>query len=197
MTEELLRMLVWTDYRLLVLFAILIPLGLLIWSFQKKIEAVQRLLVIYGRVASLLIITVYLMIPSWGIAYLTGFLARVFVVISLWFWVDLNEEIRDIKPSTFKLAISSWRWAMTAYGVLGAIGFSFFVPCAWQSNPVGVNSCKIWLEAPWFYKQVFHGGSTPAFLGFLGMMALCIYSIYFLYFIIGKLTKQGRMAIEQ
>ena len=58
------RPLVWTDYRLAVLFTVLIPLVLLVWSSINGTESIVRLLVIYWRVASLLMITVYLMMAS-------------------------------------------------------------------------------------------------------------------------------------
>ena len=62
---------VWMDYRLAVLFTIAIPLFLLIWAFVKNSEAIQHLLIIYWRVASLLAITVYLMIAAAPISFLT------------------------------------------------------------------------------------------------------------------------------
>ena len=46
------RPLVWMDYRLAVLFTVLIPLILLLWAFIQKAQAMQRLLVIYWRVSS-------------------------------------------------------------------------------------------------------------------------------------------------
>ena len=60
------RPLIWMDYRLGVLLAVIIPLVLLIWALFQRQEAMQRLLIIYWRVASLLMITVYLMVPAWG-----------------------------------------------------------------------------------------------------------------------------------
>ncbi|MFN7567632.1 MAG: DUF3177 family protein, partial [Microcystis sp.] len=46
------RPLVWIDYRLAVLFTVIIPSILLIWSLFAKIESLQKLLIIYWRVAS-------------------------------------------------------------------------------------------------------------------------------------------------
>ena len=85
------RPLVWIDYRLAVLFTVIIPAILLIWSLFAKIESLQKLLIIYWRVASLLLITVYLMIASWPIGFVTSFLAKILIPISLWFWVDIND----------------------------------------------------------------------------------------------------------
>ncbi|MGB7487802.1 MAG: DUF3177 family protein, partial [Phormidesmis sp.] len=73
------RPLVWTDYRVALLIAVFIPLTLLIWSWVKKSEAISALLIIYWRVASLLVITVYLMMASWSIGFLTAMLAKTII----------------------------------------------------------------------------------------------------------------------
>jgi len=59
-----------------------------------KAEAIQRLLTIYWRVSSLLAITIYLLIAALPVGFISGLMARI-IPISLWFWVDLNEEIED------------------------------------------------------------------------------------------------------
>ena len=52
MTQLWFRPYVWMDYRLALLFTLIIPLILLIWTFVQKAEAMQRLLIIYCRVSS-------------------------------------------------------------------------------------------------------------------------------------------------
>lgn len=192
------RPLVWMDYRLGVLLAVIVPLVLLIWALFHKQEAMQRLLIIYWRVASLLIITVYLLIPDWKIGFISDFAARVLIPISLWFWVDLNEEIRDIPQSLLKLVFTSWRWAMTAYCILGAIAKAFFLPCGISDTRMKTSFCQVWLEAPQAYRDFFHTKSgNEGFLGFLGAVGLVIYIIYLAYFVLIRLGKQGRSALEQ
>ena len=192
------RPLVWMDYRLGVSIAVIIPFVLLIWvSFQRQ-EAMQRLLIIYWRVASLLMITVYLLIPNWRIGFVTGFAARLLIPISLWFWADLNEEIRDIPQSILKLVFTSWRWATTAYCVLGAIAKSLFLPCSFSSTAVETSFCQVWLEVPQAYRNFFHTKpGNEGFLGFLGAVGLVVYIIYLAYFVLIRLGKQGRSALEQ
>ena len=150
------RPLVWMDYRLGVLSAVIVPLVLLIWSLFARKEAITRLLIIYWRVASLLMITVYLLIPDWKIGFITSFAAKVAIAISLWFWVDLNEEIRDLPQSAFKLVFTSWRWAMTGYCVLGAIAQSIFLPCGLSTERANDAFCQVWLEAPQAYRNLLH-----------------------------------------
>ena len=197
MEETLLRSLAWTDYRLAVLFALIMPLALSIWALGQKIPSIQRLLVIYWRVASLFMITIYLLIPVWSVGYLTGLASRILIPIALWFWIDVNDEIRDLPKSKLKLVITSWRWAMTVYCILGVIAHIPLASCAFTPSPTENTLCRAWLEAPWGYKLIFHSEATTGFLGFLGMSSLIVYAIYFFYFLLVRLGKQGRMALEQ
>jgi hypothetical protein len=197
MQDELLRSLVWTDYRLALLFTVLIPLILLIWAFVQKVDSMVRLMIIYWRVSSLLAITVYIFIAGWPIAFISGFLARLLIPISLWFWVDINDDIQDMQPRPLKLALTSWRWAITIYSILGALVMIPSLPCAFAQGAIRTPSCQAWLEAPLVFKQMFHPGSRPEFLGFIGMMFLFFYVFYLSYFVLIRLGKQGRSAMEQ
>ena len=197
MSQDLLRSLVWMDYRLAVLFTVVLPLVLLLWAVLAKAEAMQRLLVIYWRVASLLAITVYLMIGSLPVSFVASILARVLIPVSLWFWVDLNEEIQDQRRSPLKLAFSAWRWAVSVYCVLGAIASVPFLQCALSKETFATVFCQVWLDPSFGYKAFFHAGSKPQFLGFLGIAGLIVYVIYLGYFVLVRLGKQGRSAVEQ
>lgn len=92
------RTLVWLDYRLAALFAVGLPLVLLIWASVRQERALQRLLGIYWKVASLLLIAVLLLTDNRPLGYVVAVLAQLLVVVSLWFWVDLNEELADLPP---------------------------------------------------------------------------------------------------
>ncbi|NJL81835.1 MAG: DUF3177 family protein [Chloroflexaceae bacterium] len=194
--ENWLRSLVWMDYRLALLLTVIVPLALLVWAFVKKAEAIQRLLVIYWRVASLLMIVVYLMIFSWPYSFILSFCARILIPVSLWFWVDINEEIREQRRTRLRLAFSSWRWAATLYSLLGAIALVPFFSCAFTAGAIDTPYCRVWLEAPLLYKQLIHPNATPGFLGFLGFTGLFFYGLFLLYFLVFRLGKQGRTALE-
>ncbi|HEY9874034.1 MAG TPA: DUF3177 family protein [Candidatus Obscuribacterales bacterium] len=191
------RPLVWTDYRLALLFTILIPLILLIWAYVQKVEAIQRLLIIYWRVASLVVITLYLMIAAIPVGFVSSFLCRILIPLSLWFWVDVNEEIDDLSPRPLKLALTAWRWAITIYCILSSLALIPFLPCAFSSEIIKTPFCQVWFEAPWLYKAYFHANSKPQFLGFLGILALIIYGFSLSYFVLIRLGKQGRSAMQQ
>ncbi|MBW4648136.1 MAG: DUF3177 family protein [Kastovskya adunca ATA6-11-RM4] len=197
MEEGLLRSLVWTDYRLALLFTVIIPIILLIWAFVQRAEFIQRLLIIYWRVSSLFAITIYILIAAWPIGFATGFFARLLIPIALWFWADLNEEIDDQPPRPLKLAVTSWRWAITIYSTLGALFALPFLRCAFVERAIQTPSCRIWIEPSLLFKQYIHPASRPEFLGFLGMTGLFIYVICLSYFILVRLGRQGRSAIQQ
>jgi hypothetical protein len=197
MQEGILRSLVWTDYRLALLFTVLIPLILLIWAFVQKADSMVRLFIIYWRVSSLLAITVYIMIAAWPISFVSGWCARILIPISLWFWADVNEDIEDQPPRPLKLAVTSWRWAVTIYSILGAIASIPFLRCAFVQGAINNSFCRVGLEPALLFKQYFHPGSKPEFLGFLGMVGLLIYVLYLSYFVLIRLGKQGRSAMEQ
>lgn len=193
---SLLRAVVWTDYRLAVLFTVFLPLVLLIWAFVQKNEPINHLLNIYWKVASLLAITVYLMIGGFGISFLTAVMARVLIPVSLWFWADLNEEIREQPGSILKLMVNSWRWAVTIYNILGVAILIPFLPCAFSKTRLATADCQTWLEAPLLYKQYFHASNTNGFLGFFGIVGLVIYLAALAWFVFVRLGKQGRQAIN-
>ncbi|WP_138498545.1 DUF3177 family protein [Nostoc sp. PA-18-2419] len=191
------RPFVWIDYRLAVLFLVIIPLILLIWAFVQKAEGIQRLLGIYWRISSLLAITVYLMIAQYPVSFISGFMARILIPISLWFWVDLNDEIEYQTTKYLKLVFTSWRWATTVYCILGAVTSALFLSCAFSGNALKTPYCRVWFEAPLLFKEYFHANSKAEFLGFLGIIGLVIYVLYLSYFVLIKLGKQGRTATPQ
>ncbi len=193
-----LRPLVWMDYRLAIVFTVIAPLILLLWSVIKKKEAMQKLLIIYWRVASLLMITVYLMIPGWKISFLTGIAGRLLIPLTLWFWVDLNEEIRDLPKSALKFVFTSWRCSVTIYCILWVEANSLFIPCGLDTATAQTAKCQVWLEAPLMYREILHSKpGNEGFLGFLGACGLCVYILYLVYFLLVRLGKQGRSALEQ
>jgi Protein of unknown function (DUF3177) len=191
--------LVWTDYRLAVLFLVLMPLVLLIWATVQQAEAMQRLLIIYWRVSSLLAITVYLLIGALPIGFLSGWLARILIPLGLWYWADLNEEIREQPARSLKTTFMAWRWAATIYCGLGVLAQTTILQCAFLSSDqvVDTPACQVWLQAPWLFREFAHRAAKPWFLGGLGLLALVIYALYLGYFVFFRMGKRKRSAISQ
>ncbi|MGC1309987.1 MAG: DUF3177 family protein [Phormidesmis sp.] len=191
------RSLVWTDYRLALLFAVFIPLTLLIWSWVSKSESVSLQMTIYWRVASLLAITVYLMIGGFAVSFITALLSKILIPISLWFWADLNEEIREQPKRSLHLGFSAWRWAISTYCAVGVLVQLWYVRCAFSNALLASETCQVWMEPSLLFKDYFHGGLTRPFLGFWGIVGLAIYAAYLGYFLLVRLGRQGRSALNQ
>jgi Protein of unknown function (DUF3177) len=190
---------VWTDYRLAVIFAVLVPLALVVWSFLNQSEGIYKLMVIYWRVASLLGITVYLLIGALPIGFLAGWLAMVLIPISLWFWIDINDEIRDMPNTNLKLLATTWRWAISLYCAASGLFQLSSLRCAFlaHSQLKEDAACNLWLQAPWGFREVLHSSTKPWFLGTLGIIGLVIYGLLFSYFVFFRLGKVKRTALGQ
>ena len=80
---------------------------------------VVRLLGLYWKVASLMGISVLLLVDERPLGYLTAVVAPVLMVVSVWFWVDLNEELAD-QPAwkALPLTVRLWRWALSGFAVI-------------------------------------------------------------------------------
>uniref|UniRef100_B8HUM3 DUF3177 domain-containing protein n=1 Tax=Cyanothece sp. (strain PCC 7425 / ATCC 29141) TaxID=395961 RepID=B8HUM3_CYAP4 len=193
MALELLRSLVWMDYRLAVLFTVIMPLILLLWAVIQNAQPIVHLMVIYWRVASLLMISLYLMVAQMPVSFLTSWGALILIPLSLWFWIDLNEEVAD-RQGALKLAFTSWRWGITLYAIAAVLGQLPFLNCAFSAGALDTRTCQIWLEPAMLYQQILHPNAKIGTLGFLASGALIIYVLSFGYFILFRLTKQGRSA---
>ena len=195
MDATLIRQLVWLDYRLALLFTVLIPFGLLVWAFRSDSEAIRKSLLLYWRVASLLLITIYLAIGSLGISYISGIVALVLIVLALWFWQDLNEDIEASRKS-LKPIYLGWRWATTVYCVL-SVGFRLlFANCAFINAEQLGDICKTWFEPPLSFSTTFHNGVPVENLAFVGAVGGIVYILYLFFFLAFSLPKTGRIAFR-
>lgn len=197
MPQVWLTTLVWTYYRVAVLFYVLVPLGLLVWAWVQRARAIVTLLGIYWQVSSLLMITVYLMIGALPIGFPVSLLAQILLPVCLWFWVDLNEEIAE-RPGPLAWAIRVWRWIVTWATSLGALAMLPFLRCGFLSSAalVADGQCRVWLEAPWGYRELFHRNVPTTDLGFWGVLGLVVYGLALAYFLLVRLAKQGRTALS-
>ncbi len=181
--------LIWLDYRLAVLFTLIVPMVLLIWALVKKVPVIIGLMIIYWKVASLLAITIALVLSGSSLSFFSALAAKILIPISLWVWIDINEEINDLPPKAIKLALTAWRWAITVYCVLGAIALLPFVQCGLSAQS---NFCQAWFKLP----LLASAAVNPGTLGGLATAALIGYALCFGYFLLVRFPKQGRMAID-
>jgi hypothetical protein len=195
------RSLVWLDYRLAALFALGLPLVLLVWSALKQERALLRLLAIYWKVASLLLITVLLLTDNRPLGYLLALVAQLLLVVSVWFWVDLNEELADLPPwRPLPFVVRAWRWGLSAFGLLGALLSAQALDCV--RGGVTRPICRVWLEAPddlhggvaRVFDFLFGGSWTGTIAAFVGYVALVGYAVGLLQWLLVRLPKHGRVA---
>jgi hypothetical protein len=194
------RALVWLTYRLAATFAVGVPLVLLIWSAWRREPMVLRLLGIYWKVASLMAISLLLLMDQRPLGYATAVVAPVLMVISLWFWVDLNEELAD-QPSwrPLPLVVKVWRWAFSGFGLLSLVMSATGLGCM---QPLASSSCLTWLEAPQgihglaatVFNFLFGGQWTEAVAAFVGYVALVAYLAGLLQWLLVRLPRYGRVA---
>ena len=200
MNELTYRALVWLTYRLAATFAVGVPLVLLIWSSWRREPMVMRLLGIYWKVASLMAISLLLLTDQRPLGYATAVVAPLLMVISLWFWVDINEELAD-QPSwrPLPLVVKVWRWAFSGFGLL-SLGMSVTgLGCMQQLQS---PACLAWLEAPQgihglaatVFNFLFGGLWTEAVAAFVGYVALVAYLAGLLQWLLVRLPRYGRVA---
>ena len=194
------RSLVWLTYRLGATFALGLPLVLLIWSSVRRQPVITRLLSIYWKVASLLVITLLLLTDQRPLGFVTALLAPVLMTLSVWFWVDLNEELADSPlRNPLSLTVRLWRWALSGFSVLAtAMAVSSF-SCVMA---VQGADCKAWLEAPQglhvvlerVFDFLFGGDWNEGVAAFFGYVMLVAYAVGLLQWLLMRLPRQGRVA---
>ena len=195
------RALVWLTYRLAATMALGLPLVLLIWSTWRGDSVVQRLLGLYWKVASLMMISLLLLTDERPLGYVTAVVAPVLMVVTVWFWVDLNEELAD-QPTwrPLPLTVRLWRWALSGFGVISLATTATGLRC--MESPS--SDCAAWLEAPQglhrvvetVFDFVFGGQWSEPVAAFVGYVALVAYLAGFLQWLLVRLPRHGRVAGE-
>ncbi len=170
---------IWWDFRLAVVLTVFVPLGLLIWAYASHNQAVRELLGIYWQVASLLAITVYLMIGGIPVGFLTGPAARAAIPIALWFWPVLSLAIAE-NPGWLSRVFLVWRWLVSVYMAVGFLFSLAFAPCAFQ-QPISAG-CQVWWQPPLGFREIFHPGIPKSTLGLVGVIGLGVYGLVAAYF---------------
>ncbi|GCE64582.1 hypothetical protein OMCYN_00500 [cyanobiont of Ornithocercus magnificus] len=179
-----------------------LPLILLIWAVIRREGSLVRLLTIYWKVASLMAISMLLLTNARPLGFLTAFMAPCLMVSSVWFWVDINEELADLPPwRPLPFTVRFWRWMLSGFCMLSAAMAVFALPCL---NDVNSNKCRVWLQVPQWLHQVaeqtfslvFGGEWTRAIAAFMGYVSLIIYTATLVHWLLIRLPRQGRVAGE-
>ena len=203
MPDPYYRSLVWLDVRLGVLFAVGVPLVLLAWSFTRRQQALIRLMGLYWKVSSLFLIALLLLVDRRPSGYLLLLLAPLLILATLWFWVDLNEELADMPPwRPLPLTVRIWRWSLSLLSLFSAALAFTALPCMPSKSAAGL--CQAWLEAPRglnnavdkVFDFAFGADWNPGVAAFFGYLALVAYVVGFLQWLLVRLPRHGRVAGE-
>jgi len=192
--------LVWLAYRLGATFFFGIPLVLIFWSSLKKETSISRLLSIYWKVSSLIAISILLLTSKQPIGFITLFASPILIVCSLWFWVDLNEELNEMPPwRPLPLTVKIWRWGISFLGIFYTfLSFASLSCFQFSQTP----NCIAWIEGPQNLHQItkvilnflFGGNWTQPLSGFIGYIFLVAYCIGLIQWLLIRFPKQGRIA---
>ena len=202
MSETLLQQLVWAHYRTAVVITVGLPLVIMVWAMLKREGAIVRLLNLYWKVSSLLAITVLLMAGDDPMAFAAGVAAQVLILITLWFWADINEELADLPPwRPLPLTTRLWRWGLSTFALFG-ISLSGTALVCMGAARVGVSSCAVWQQPPSGLSELLGvvlgfllgaewGNGIARFVGYLGLGA---YAVGLLQWLLVRWPRYGRSA---
>ena len=200
LTEPQFQILVWLSYRIAATFAFGLPLFLLIWAKRSNLRSIDRLLSIYWKVSSLYAINLLFLSVESQLGPLISLVAPILMVVSIWFWFDLNAEL-DQMPIYNSIALTTriWRWTLSFWCILNS-GLHIY---SWQcSNSIDQNYCETWREIPFnsfmttktIIKFVLDGNWSKGFATFFAYLALILYLIGLLQWLLIQLPKNGRFA---
>ena len=200
LTEPQFQILVWLSYRIAATFALGVPLFLWIWAKISRQSSIYRLVSIYWKVSSLYLISILFLSGQNQLGQLIAFISPILMVGTVWFWIDLNDEINEIslyKPISVTTRI--WRLNLSLWGLLNT-GLHLF---SWKClHSVSSNYCNTWREIPYnsyittkfLIKFILGGNWTTTFATFFGYLALILYLLGLLQWLVMQLPKNGRFA---
>ena len=105
---------IWLSFQLSIIFLVGIPVTLYFWSFKKRNKAVNKLLSIYWKISLLFFISLLLLIGKFNYALLITNISTLLMTVSVWFWNDINDELREYDFSySLTTTTKIWRWTVT------------------------------------------------------------------------------------
>ncbi|MEM6432051.1 MAG: DUF3177 family protein [Deinococcota bacterium] len=161
------------DFVLAVFLTVLVPLGLLVATWEQSRLTQSRLtqrLIGYWRVSSLLMVSLYLLIAQNPLGFVTGILARVLIPLRLVLPLEPSH------PDNYLYRVFNvWRSITCGYCVVGVLWTLPLLHCLiWQSEV-----CRAWYIPAASFHQLIHPDVTPNMLGWFGLIGLIIYGLVF------------------
>ena len=189
---------IWLSFQLSIIFIIGIPVTLFFWSINKRNKAVNKLLKIYWKISILFFISLLLLIGRFNYALLIINISLFLMTISVWFWNDINDELKEYDFS-YPLATTTkvWRWSVIFISLNFLIQSLRNLNCFYFINSA---ECEIWLQpSSNFYNIIknlfnffFGANFTEPIAKFLGLFSLLIYILGLIQWSIFKLPRSGR-----
>lgn len=206
-SESWVRALVWTDFRIAVAFFVVVPLVLLSWAIVERVpssgddngvdsrspvaETVLRYMTSYWQASSLLLLTVALNIQESNLGVFAGLFAQAMIVVGLWWWDDLNEELALAEGNLCR-AFVTWRWIASVAAVVGVGIQAPFQSCNGSPAPLSTDAwCAPWLEPPRFAASVIGLEASPT-LQSLAVAGCTLYALVLVYYAAILLPTVGR-----
>ncbi len=189
---------IWLSFQLSIIFIIGIPVTLFFWSINKRNKAVNKLLKIYWKISILFFISLLLLIGKFNYALLIINISLFLMTISIWFWNDINDELKEYDFS-YPLTTTTkvWRWSVIFISLNFLIQSLRNLNCFYFINSA---ECEIWLKPASnlyiviknLFNFFFGANFTPPIAKFLGLFSLLIYTLGLIQWSIIKLPKNGR-----
>jgi hypothetical protein len=189
---------IWLSFQLSIVFIIGIPVSLFFWSIKKRNKAVNKLLSIYWKVSLLFFISLLLLMSKYNLALLITNISTLLMTISVWFWKDINDELKEYNFSYSLITTTKvWRWSLTFISLNFLIQSLGNISCLSLINSA---ECQIWLQPSSNFFVVikslfnffFGANFTQTLAKFLGLFSLLIYTLGLIQWSIIKLPKNGR-----
>ena len=189
---------IWLSFQISIIFLLGIPITLFCWSIKNKNKAIIKLLSIYWKISVLFFISLILFIGEYKFSLLITNIATFIMTITVWFWNDINDELKEYKLYYDLTTITKvWRWSITFLSLNFLIQSLNNISCL---SSITSQECKIWIEPSknlyFILRKLFNfffGASfSQPVAKFLGLFALLIYILGLVQWAIIKLPKNGR-----
>jgi len=189
---------VWLSFQLSIIFLIGIPITLSLWAIKKRNKAIKKLLSIYWKISLLFFISLFLLIGKYNYALLITNISTLLMTISVWFWNDINDELREYDLSnSLTTTTKVWRWSLTFISLNFLIQSLQNLSCF---SFINSEACEIWLQPSSnlyiiiknLFNFFFGANFTEPIAKFLGLFALLVYIIGLIQWLSIKLPKFGR-----
>ena len=138
------------------------------------------------------------MIGKYSYALLVTNISTLLMTISIWFWNDINDELKEYDFSSSLITMTKvWRWSITFISLNFLINSFQNFSCF---SFINSDACEIWLQPSSnlfmiiknLFNFLFGANFTQPVAKFLGLFSLLIYTLGLIQWSIIKLPKNGR-----